>query len=164
MVNWVTDESWHGADVPLRFYFHVAMAGNLGIGSDLHEWDEEDRDLAREMIATYKEIRPIVQSGDQYRLDSPFDDPQSAVQFVTRDGQESVVFAYQHLETVRPRSLGTTTLVLQGLDPDVTYRVTHEGDSRAVDGDVMMSSGIEVELDGIYASRLIRVEAASAEE
>jgi alpha-galactosidase len=164
MVNWVTDESWHGADVPLRFYFHVAMAGNLGIGSDLHEWNEEERELAREMIATYKEIRPIVQSGDQYRLDSPFDDPQSAVQFVTRDGQESVVFAYQHFETVRPRSLGTTTLFLQGLDPGTTYRVTRAGGTRTVSGDVLMASGLEVELDGIYASRLIRLDAVSAEE
>jgi alpha-galactosidase len=162
MVNWVTDESWHGADIPLRFYFHVAMAGNLGIGSDLHEWDEEKRDLAREMIATYKDIRPVVQSGDQYRLDSPFDDPQSAVQFVTRNRAESVVFAYQHLETVRPRSLGTTTLVLQGLNPDATYRVTQDGRTRTVAGDVLMASGIEVELDGIYASSLIRLTAVSA--
>lgn len=164
MVNWVTDESWHGVDVPLRFYFHVAMAGNLGIGSDLHEWSEEEQDLAREMIAAYKEIRPIVQSGDQYRLDSPFDDPQSAVQFVTRDGEESVVFAYQHLETVRPRSLGTTTLILQGLDPDATYRITRDGRSRMVGGDVLMSSGIEIELDGTYASMLIRFKTVSRDE
>ena len=164
MVNWVTGQSRHGTEIPLRFYFHVAMAGNLGIGSDLPGWSAEDRAFAREMIALYKEIRPVVQSGDQYWLASPFDSPQPAVQFVARDGRESVVFAYQPTETVRPRTPERTTMVLHGLEPDATYQVRQDSTAYEASGSALMASGVEVELKGNYASKIFTLRKVSAKE
>ena len=152
MVNWVTDHEWHNKTTSLKFRFHVAMAGNLGVGNDLHKWSDEDKALAKEMIALYKAIRHIVQFGDQYRLISPFENNQSAIQFVTRDGRESVIFTYQTLEKV---SMTRKPLVLHGLDADSVYVLHNDIERMEISGRVLMTSGITIPLKGNYASKVI---------
>ena len=44
------------------------MMGTLGIGCNILKFTEEDIALSQEMIAQYKEIRPIIQEGTFYRL------------------------------------------------------------------------------------------------
>ena len=152
MVNWVTDHEWHNKTTSLKFRFHVAMAGNLGVGNDLHKWSNEDKAIGKEMIALYKSIRHIIQFGDQYRLISPFENNQSAIQFVTRDGHESVIFTYQTLEKV---SMARKPLVLHGLDTDGVYVLHNDIERMEISGRVLMTSGITIPLKGNYASKVI---------
>jgi alpha-galactosidase len=158
MVNWVTDHEWHNKETSLKFRFHVAMAGNLGIGNDLFAWSEEEKKIAKEMIALYKSVRHIIQFGLQYRLLSPFTGHQSAVQFVTQDGSESVIFVYQTLEAGLPgpkNSPITHRLVLNGLDAAGSYLIEGNLLENEVSGKVLMSSGISVPLRGNYTSKII---------
>ncbi|HLA38715.1 MAG TPA: alpha-galactosidase, partial [Candidatus Glassbacteria bacterium] len=144
MVNWVTDDPWHADQVSLKFRFHAAMAGNLGIGSNLHNWSAEDKATARELIALYKSVRHIIQFGDQYRLRSPFEQDRMAVQFVSRDGAESVVFAYQTLEKLPMADGGaslTDCLVLRGLEPEATYQAEGDITEQQATGRELMSGG-----------------------
>lgn len=69
---WVTDNPNQitGRRYPLRFRFHAAMAGALGIGGDLTRWSPSELTEARDLAATYKAIRPVVQRGRPYRLAS----------------------------------------------------------------------------------------------
>lgn len=157
MVNWVTDEAWYGEQPTLRFRLLVSMAGNLGIGSNLHQWTEKDKTVAKEMIVVYKEIRPIVQFGDQYRLGNPLTNDRSAVQFVSRDGQKSAVFAYQQQQSVRNAS-DNNRLVLHGLIPEATYRVFGDVAEASVSGEALMAGGIEAPLRGNWDGKLIRLE------
>ncbi|MGX9885319.1 alpha-galactosidase, partial [Streptomyces sp. NPDC002276] len=74
MAAWVTDSpstQLNDRVSSLRFRFVSAMAGVLGVGGDLFEWTEEELAEAREWIALYKEIRPLVQHGDLHRLRPP---------------------------------------------------------------------------------------------
>lgn len=78
MEAWVTDA---GAELaPLEFRFRVSMCGVLGVGGNLLHWDAKARQLAARCIRQYKEIRPIVQLGQQYRLLSAQRGACSAVQ------------------------------------------------------------------------------------
>ena len=87
MEAWVTDV---GADRrSLAFRFHVSMCGSLGIGGHLAHWDAARRSEAADWIAPYKEIRPIIQFGDLYRLRSPQQDPFSALEYVSKDKREA---------------------------------------------------------------------------
>ena len=123
MVNWVTDHEWHDKDTSLKFRFHVSMAGNLGVGCEIDKWSSEDKMLAREMVGLYKSVRHIIQLGDQYRLRDPFKGNRTALQFVSRNESESVVFAFQTLETLPGSGKELSDrLVLHGLDP-LTFRV-----------------------------------------
>jgi alpha-galactosidase len=160
MVNWVTDSEWHNKSTSLTFRFHVAMAGNLGVGGNLARWTPEERALAAKLITQYKSIRHIVQFGDQYRLQSPFEGTRTAVQFVTRDGKESVVFAFQTLEMLPGATVNAGSpdcLPLHGLDPEGTYSVGELGSNplEKVDGAALMSSGLPVRLRGNYSSRIL---------
>ena len=84
MAAWVTDspnDQLNGRASSLRFRFVSAMAGVLGVGGDLTGWSDEELAEARTWVELYKEIRPVVQGGDLYRLRAP-EGGLSAVQYV----------------------------------------------------------------------------------
>ncbi|MFD8637249.1 alpha-galactosidase, partial [Streptomyces sp. NPDC059656] len=56
MAAWVTDSpnGVTGRLTPLRFRFHVAMAGALGLGGDLASWSEEELAEAAGLVDLYK--------------------------------------------------------------------------------------------------------------
>lgn len=136
---------------PFKFGFDVAMSGRLGMDMDLDKLSPENRAFAAQAVATYKTIRDVVQLGDQYRLESPYDGPRSALMY-TRDGR-AVVFAY---------SLGdvpASPLKLKGLDPARRYRV-HEIDlapgqtglETTLDGATLLREGLPLPAYGKYGS------------
>lgn len=152
MVAWVTDSPnpLTLREVPLRFRFHVAMTGVLGIGGDLIRWSADDLATARELVSVYRDIRIVVQHGDLYRL-RPAHAVVSAVQYV--HGDRSVVFAFRVGADFAP-ALGS--LRIEGLDPDSAYRDEKTGQVYA--GAALTEHGLPLELPaGPYASALIRL-------
>jgi alpha-galactosidase len=158
---WVTDSN---ADkLSLDFRFHVSMCGALGIGGNLLHWSDRDRARAAEHIRTYKAVRETIQLGQLYRLRGPDQPPYLALQYVSADQRESVVFvfrvfapgvdAYMHgFHTVDGHP--PAALALHGLDPDAEYRVPGFGPSRS--GRALMTAGLTVPLAN-FESRMIRV-------
>jgi alpha-galactosidase len=156
MEAWVTEM---GADyLPLAFRFHVSMCGSLGVGSHLIRWTPEQRAEAAHWIALYKEIRPIVQFGDLYRLRSPQTHPFSAVQYVSKDQSAGVLFAFRtHLPLPAPHppmQPQLPPLYLRGLEPDAVYEV--EGLAGARSGRAWMHAGLQVELAD-FGSAVLRI-------
>jgi len=147
MGSWVTDSpnATTARQTPLRFRFHVAMAGVLGLGGDLTAWTADEFDEATDLVAEYKRIRPVVQHGIAYRL-------AGAVQFL-RDA-EVVVLAWQ---PNRPTEPGPDAVRLTALDAGTTYRDQRTGATYA--GAELMRSGLPLDLPpGDYASALVRLE------
>ncbi|MGK3201859.1 alpha-galactosidase [Amycolatopsis sp. MEPSY49] len=153
MSAWVTDNPNFvtGRSVPLRFRFHVAMAGVLGIGGDIVRWPDEDLALARELIALYQDIRPVVQHGALYRLRPPVDDGVTALQYVHED--RTVVFVYrQAAHFAAPER----PLRLDGLDPAHRYLDSAAGTTHS--GAVLLARGLPLTLPtGDFASTVIRL-------
>lgn len=132
MEAWVTDME---SSTSLTFKLHVSMCGSLGIGSNITHWNESERAEAKKWIALYKEIRPIIQLGDQYRLRSPqFGGGFSAVQYMSKDKSEGVLFAFR---THIPDPVNPMSVRLQGLDPQAIYTV--EGFEGALSGAAWMA-------------------------
>ena len=150
MESWVTDM---GEDfLPLKFRFHVSMLGSLGVGADLRKWNDRDFAEARQWIALYKEIRPIIQQGDMFRLNIPFDFTTSAIQYVSKDKLTSVLFVFAIYRT------DPSLLLLvypRGLDSNAVYSV--EGLSEKRSGAAWMSLGIRLNL-GNLDSALLRIQ------
>jgi alpha-galactosidase len=149
MAAWVTDcpNPLTGRSVPLRFRFHAAMAGVLGLSGNLLEWPDHEIDEARRLVSQYKRIRQVVQHGDLYRLRGP-----SAVQYISSDGGEVVVLAWA---PARHYGLGhdEPALRLAGLDQLSRYRDT---DSDLIHhGSNLMTQGLQLDLPpGDYSSML----------
>ncbi|MFJ6572639.1 alpha-galactosidase [Streptomyces sp. NPDC091292] len=140
MSAWVTDSpnTNTARTAPLRFRFHSAMAGVLGLGGDLLRWSPSERAEARGLVARYKEIRPVVQFGAQYRHPE-------AVQYATED--EHVVIAWG-----APRRLR-----LAAVDTAARYRDDVSG--TVYDGAVLRGTGLPLDLPaGDLPSMLVRLE------
>ncbi|MFI6603883.1 alpha-galactosidase [Nonomuraea sp. NPDC050536] len=132
MGAWVTDSpnSVTARSHWIRYRFHVSMAGALGVGGDLRAWSEDDLTWAAAFVEQYKQARPVIHGGAQYRLGP------EATQYVSTDGREIVVLMYL------PSALGRTRapLRLTGLDPAGRYRDQATGDVHH--GAVLLAHGI----------------------
>ncbi|MFE2825723.1 alpha-galactosidase [Streptomyces sp. NPDC059271] len=152
MAAWVTDSPnklLNGRVSSLRFRFVSSMAGVLGVGGDLSRWSDEELAEARDWVELYKEIRPVVQQGDLYRLRPP-EGGLSAVQYVL--GGETVVLAWlqaQH-HGVRPAPLR-----LRGLDPAGVYERVETGEVHR--GAVLLHHGLGTGLSGDLDATVIRL-------
>ena len=136
-------------ETPLKYRFDVAMSGRMGF--ELHPKDLTTDELAyaKERVAQYKRIRPIVQQGDLYRLASPYENPYAAFMYVSADKSEAVVF----LLGLDVELDVSTSLQLAGLDSRRDYRVG-EGQPK-LSGEKLMTNGIPVNLSGRYASEVV---------
>ncbi|GAB3649165.1 alpha-galactosidase [Glycomyces tarimensis] len=87
MGAWVTDvpSPFTRRVTSLRYRFQVASAGVLAVGGDLAAWTDAELDEAAGHVAVYKDIRPVVQHGVQYRLGDPETERLTGVQYVLDD-------------------------------------------------------------------------------
>ena len=162
MMAWVTDVP-NGIDVrvtPLAFRFLVAMTGSLGIGGNLNKWTDDDIAIAGKMISFYKQIRATVQDGKLYRLGSPIESDFSALQYVSQDSQQVVVFAFLHSQQFG-RSM--PLVHLRGLAEDAIYSVSAiddklETQTGKLSGAYLMHHGIQLRLRGDYDATAIKVD------
>lgn len=153
MAAWVTDSpnTTTGRRTPLRFRFHVAMAGALGLGGNLTEWTDGELAEAAELVARYKSVRPLVQRGVQHRV-APAG-PVRAVHYAAADGGDHVVLAW------RPTTRfghAAAPIRLPALDPSAHYLDPDLDEVHS--GAVLVHQGIDPRLPaGDHASRLIRL-------
>ncbi|ACQ79204.1 glycoside hydrolase clan GH-D [Beutenbergia cavernae DSM 12333] len=125
MSSWVTDApdilDTDPASLELRFV--VAMAGVLGVGSDLLAWDAATRERARELVALYADVRDVVHTGHVVRHGSPADDVYAVEYGPTAAGRPVVLLVYG-----RPGRAADVALPLATPDPGARYRVRSSGE------------------------------------
>jgi alpha-galactosidase len=172
MGSWVTDvpSPLTNRSLSLKFMFHVAMTGALGIQNNLLRWNEDQTEYARKMVSLYKEIRPTIQNGDLYRLNSLRKDHLAALQYVDQAAEHSVIFAFMYTNSARDTAVNniypwgsphfTFRLYPKGLVEEQRYSIN--GDSTLRSGASLMHVGLEVELEGDGDSLLIRIDAADS--
>ncbi|MEU3186101.1 alpha-galactosidase [Streptomyces sp. NPDC006923] len=126
MAAWVTDvpNQFTARSVPLRFRFHVAMAGVLGIGGDLGRWTDGELAEGAALVAEYKRVRHLVQHGVLHRPRGPVDDGPTAVQYTAPDRSEALLLVWRRAPR---RGRPHLPLRLAGLDPDARYRDARTG-------------------------------------
>lgn len=140
---------------PLTFRGDVAMSGNFGYELDLTRFTDDEKETAKRQIALYKEIRGLVQQGDLYRLQSPFEGNETAWMFVSPDQEEALLFYFRVL--AEPNG-PLRSVKLQGLDPAIDYEVAGSGE--VYGGDRLMSAGLSMaSVRGDFSSKMVRLKA-----
>jgi alpha-galactosidase len=161
MMDWITDvPNMNGRTTPLKFRFLAAMMGSVGIGGNLNKWPDADMDLAKKMVALYKEIRATVQQGSLYRLFSPREGSLTANQYLSEDGKQAVLFAFLHSQQFRRPP---PTIYLRGLDERKLYRIRTIDDKlvekrETASGAFLMHRGLNFRLGGDFDSTAIILE------
>ena len=137
--------------IPLKYRIDVAMSGRLGMEIQPKNMTEDEKNLCRKAIADYKRIRPIVQTGDIYRLHSPYDgDNLASLMYVSQDKTQAVFywwklehFVDEHLPRVK----------FAGLDPIRSYKITELNridntplifEGMTFSGKYLMDNGLEI--------------------
>ncbi len=104
-------------DRPVAFGCAVAMSARFGFDIDFAAMTDEELAVCRRAVALYRNIRPIVQQGDLWRLVPPPE--RAALSYVSSDRRRAVLFAFQ----LTPLTNDAGSLRPQGLDPDRTYEI-----------------------------------------
>jgi len=166
MSAWVTDVPNGLANkrtTPLQYRFLVAMQGALGIGANLMKWSDAESAEAAKLVALYKRIRPTVQLGDLYRLNSPRAGDIAANQYVAADGKQSVLFVFRRAQEYRAPA---PPVRLKGLDEHALYRL-ESIDGKLVEkqpqmsGAYLMQAGLNLNLRNDFDSTAVILEKAA---
>lgn len=153
MRAWVTDcpNFLSGRVIPMKFRYHSAMMGALGVGCNILKFTEEDIELSKEMISQYKAIRPIVQDGDFYRLENTSENQYFLYEYLKEE--EGLIFAFLPQSRVGHRG---TTIRLRGLEDSAMYTLQMDAGEITKSGSYLMNHGLELHLKGDYASTIIQ--------
>jgi len=150
---------------PLKFSLDVAMSGALGLDLDARKLTQEEKQTIASTIALYKnEIRDVVEQGDLYRLESPYDHPRAALEYVSPDRTHAVVFVYQLTNTP------SVTLKMRGLDPQRKYLIREvnltasqrsalAADGQTIDGPTLLRDGFRPPCKSAFDSAVIEFKA-----
>ena len=141
------------------------MSGRLGIELQPKDMTDEERQQCTICFADYKQLRPIVQTGNLYRLLSPYDRKGVAsIMYVDDARSQAVLFVYKtdnYYDQPLPR------LRLAGLNPAKTYTLTERNikvgqqpcslSGKQFTGRFLMDVGVELSLWDDYASRVFEL-------
>lgn len=120
---------------PFRMRCNVAMPGEFGFELDLNKCTAEEIEIAKEVIAQYRELQLIFHNGDCYRISSPFEKNLVALEFISPDKQTVVLSVTAKKAT--PNAVDEY-IKLDGLDEDALYEL----DGKVYGGDFLMNQGL----------------------
>ena len=135
----------------LKYRIDVAMSGRLGMEIQPKNMTDEEKALCRKAISEYKEIRPVVQFGDLYRLVSPYDNQGlSSIMYVS-EAKDKAVFYWWKL--VNFYNVHLPRVKMAGLDENKMYKVKEldvidnkplDCEGKSYSGKYLMEHGLEM--------------------
>lgn len=137
--------------IPIKFRTDVAMSGRLGMEIQPDNMTAQEKAQTKKAIAEYKEIRPVVQFGDLYRLQSPYDDKGVASLMYVDENRDKGVFYWWKLRTFYNDML--PLIPMAGLDPEKTYTIRELNridkkplpfEGKSFTGKFLMENGLEI--------------------
>lgn len=140
MMAWVTD--WAGKETyPLKYRFHSAMLGSLGIGSNLNNYSEEELNIFSNLIKDYKDIRNIVYEGDLYRINMTDYKNLEIFEYLKENKEEGVAFIFQN--PTEFDIFNVYKIKLKGLNESYVYEI----ENKLYSGKSLMKFGFYMQFD-----------------
>jgi alpha-galactosidase len=101
--------------------FHVALSGVLGYELDLRKLSEAERKIIKSQVIFYKEYRKLLQFGEFYRIQSPFQKNISAWLHLNEEKSLGLLTIFQ--KTHEPNS-SLDFIRIPGLNQESLYKVS----------------------------------------
>ncbi len=115
----------------------VAMSGSFGYELDLDKLPEEEKEIVKEQIASFKKYAPLIHNGLYYRLSNPMTDPFAAWSMVSAS-KENVLLNVVNLEMYG--NMQPIYVRLKGLEENAVYEDTATG--KCYSSEALMNAGI----------------------
>ena len=104
----------------VKFRTDVCSSCKLGFDIDLKSLSKDEYSFLQQAVTNYHRLKNVILDGDQYRLISPYEKNHCALNYVSKDKKQAVLFAYD----LHPRYREPQVAVkLKGLDAKKTYLV-----------------------------------------
>ena len=129
---------------------NVAMMGRFGYELDLAKLTDEEKEIVRQQIITYKKWGQIIHESDMYRIKSPFETNNFVVEFVSDNKKNVIVICAEIL--AKPNA-EPERILLKGLDTKACYRELDTG--KVYGGDILENIGIPIITKGDFASKIM---------
>ena len=135
----------------LKYRIDVAMSGRLGMEIQPKNMTDEEKALCKKAIMEYKEIRPVVQMGDLYRLVSPFDNQGLASLMYVSETKDKAVFYWWKIANFY--NVHLPRVKMAGLDANKMYKVREldvidnkplDCEGKSYSGKFLMEHGLEM--------------------
>jgi alpha-galactosidase len=141
------------------------MGGRLGMELRPEDLEHNQIEFAKSAIKLYKEIRPIIQFGDMYRIQSPYDaDGFASINYISPDKSEAILLIYSH---DFHRRMERAHVKMKGLQENELYEIKEinkEGkksnikfDKQIISGAVLMNTGFKVNLKKPLESAIFKI-------
>ncbi|KAI5357332.1 putative glycoside hydrolase family 36, glycosyl hydrolase, all-beta, aldolase-type TIM barrel [Septoria linicola] len=139
-------------NISIEYRAHVAlMCGSFGFELNPSDLNEQETAAIPGIMAEAERLGPVIISGDFYRLRLPEESNWPAVQFVSQNGTEAVLFGFQQQAMIKP---APPPLRLQGLDASAQYWNSY--DNVSYSGATYMNGGLNLDFPNVdYQSKLI---------
>ena len=156
--------SWN-RNTSIKFRTDVASMCKLGFDIGLKELGQDELKYCQDAVANWKKFQPAIMEGTQYRLVSPYESNHMAVNYVSKDKKQAILFAYD----IHPRYQEKLMAVkIQGLDPNTMYKVEEinlmpntnaslRNNGKIFSGDYLMKVGLDVFGFGQTQSHVISI-------
>ena len=138
-----------GRTASIKMRGDVAMTGQFGYELDLALLSDEELEAVRGQIQQYKKYRDIIHNGALYRLRSPFEGNNMALEYVSQDGNTVLLFYYTVLAKPNP---AVERIQLRGLDTNANYILEESG--AQFGGDRLMHLGLNLKDKEDFSSRV----------
>ena len=138
----------------LKYRIDVAMSGRLGMEIQPKDMTDAQKALCKKAIAEYKEIRPVVQMGDLYRLVSPFDNQGVSSLMYVSEAKDKAVFYWYKTENMH--NVHLPRVKMAGLEANQIYKVRELNvidnkplsfEGKSFSGQYLMEHGLEMPMN-----------------
>ena len=151
----------------VKFRTDVASMCKLGFDLGLKELSADELAYCQTAVTNWKRLQAAIMDGVQYRLVSPYQSNHMAVNYVSRDTDKAVLFAYDIYPRFQEKLMPVR---LQGLNPDKRYKVEEinlmpsvksalKANGKIYSGDYLMKVGLDVFGTAITQSHVIELTA-----
>ena len=140
---------------PLATRGTVAYFGTYGIELDINKMTSEEKAEIKRQIVEFKKYYSLIQNGDYYRLQSPYEQDKfhCTWEVARADGSEALVATVRHRIEANYVS---EIIKFKGLIPDKLYKVN--GKEKLYYGAALMEHGLVIDYDFFsYPARLYHV-------
>ncbi|MFX3619189.1 MAG: alpha-galactosidase [Sporolactobacillus sp.] len=124
---------------PLKTRAAVAFFGAFGYELDVTRMSEKEKEEVKAQIRFFKENRKLIQFGDFYRMESPYEEDGNLTSWivVSPDKKEALAARFQILNQPNPKF---DRIYFKGLAPEKRYAL--EGSDQTFYGDELMNAGL----------------------
>ncbi|MBS1531316.1 MAG: alpha-galactosidase [Bacteroidetes bacterium] len=150
---------------PIKYRVDVAMMGKLGFDVPVSKLSPDELTFCQDAIKNYKAYSEAIWHGEQYRLQSPWDNDAASIMYVDKAKSKAIMFNY--LVNNRYDKGTYQPIKLKGLDPAKKYAVKeinlYPGSKTGIregtySGDFLMTVGVNPEVHEGRASVVIGID------